>query len=247
MKVFSTQLKTELRLSLRGMDMVIFCLALPVVVMIILGLVFGSKPAFEGSQYSFVQQSFGAVSLIGVCASGVMGLPIVIADYRHKKILKRYHTTPISPVINLMVQVAVSAMYSVASAFLVYLTAKLFFNYRMLGSPVLYFVMFILIMLTIFSLGMFIAGVSKNVKTANLLCVILYFPMLIFSGATLPYEVMPVSMQKIADILPLTQGIKIVKIASLGLLLEKISLPIAFMMLLAIVCIVTSIRFFKWE
>ena len=39
--------------------------------------------------------------------------------------------------------------------------------------------------------------------------------MLIFSGATLPYEVMPGIMQKIVDILPLTQGIKILKASTL--------------------------------
>lgn len=77
---------------------------------------YGADFAIENLSQSINQgEVFG---LLG--ASGVMGLPLVIADYRHKKILKRFHTTPISPVIILMVQAAVSAMYSVASAFLVY-------------------------------------------------------------------------------------------------------------------------------
>ncbi len=41
--------------------------------------------------------------------------------------------------------------------------------------------------------------------------------MLIFSGATPPYEVMPAALQKVADVLPLTQGIKLLKATSLGL------------------------------
>jgi ABC-2 type transport system permease protein len=52
MKTFSTMLKTELKLSLRGMDMFIFALCMPVVVVILLGVIFGSKPAFDGAQYS---------------------------------------------------------------------------------------------------------------------------------------------------------------------------------------------------
>lgn len=32
--------------------------------------------------------------------------------------------------------------------------------------------------------------------------------MLIFSGATLPYEVMPAALQTVADILPLTQDVE---------------------------------------
>ena len=40
MKAFKTLLKTEIRLSLRGMDMFIFAICMPVVVVIILGAVF---------------------------------------------------------------------------------------------------------------------------------------------------------------------------------------------------------------
>lgn len=71
--------------------------------------------------------------------------------------------------------------------------------------------------------------------------------MLIFSGATLPYEVMPAGLQKVADVLPLTQGIKLLKAASLGLPVDSVLLPIIIMVSLAVVCIAVSIRFFKWE
>ena len=71
--------------------------------------------------------------------------------------------------------------------------------------------------------------------------------MLIFSGATLPYEVMPGIMQKIVDILPLTQGIKILKASTLGLPIDNIIFPIILMILIFVVCIVISVKFFKWE
>jgi len=76
---------------------------------------------------------------------------------------------------------------------------------------------------------------------------ILYFPMLIFSGATLPYEIMPTTLQKVADIMPLTQGIKLLKSASLGTSEEILWLPIAVMIGLALICTAIAIRFFKWE
>ena len=40
-------------MSFRGMDMLIFALIMPLVVLVILGLVFGQKPAFEGAPYTF--------------------------------------------------------------------------------------------------------------------------------------------------------------------------------------------------
>ena len=84
-------------------------------------------------------------------------------------------------------------------------------------------------------------------KTASILASVLYFPMLIFSGATLPYEVMPASLQRIADVMPLTQGIKLLKATSLGLPVEGVLFPLAVMGIIAVVCGGISIRFFKWE
>ena len=107
MKTFKTMLKTELKLSLRGMDMVIFAICVPLVVLVILGIIYGDKPAFEGAGYSFLEQSFGALAAISICAGGVMGLPLVISDYRSRKILKRYQVTPVSPAMLLFVQVTI--------------------------------------------------------------------------------------------------------------------------------------------
>lgn len=58
---------------------------------------------------------------------------------------------------------------------------------------------------------------------------------------------MPSALQKVADILPLTQGIKLLKAASLGLPIENVFVPIIVMVVLAALCIGVSLRFFKWE
>ena len=60
-------------------------------------------------------------------------------------------------------------------------------------------------MVSMFSIGMLVGGIAPNTKTAGVIASILYFPMLIFSGATLPYEIMPAALQKVAGIMPLTQ------------------------------------------
>lgn len=72
-------------------------------------------------------------------------------------------------------------------------------------------------MISMFSIGMMVGGIAKNAKVAGIIASVLYFPMLIFSGATLPYEVMPAAMQ------------------------------IAAMAAIAAICSFVAIRFFKWE
>ena len=247
MKTFKTMLKTELKLSLRGMDMFIFAICVPLVVLIILGIIYGNKPAFAGAEYSFLEQSFGALTTISICAGGVMGLPLVVSDYRSRHILTRYKVTPISPALILLVQVAIYTIYAVLSLLLLFLAAKCFFGYQFRGSISGFLGGYILVIISIFSIGMMVGGIAPNTKMAGVIASILYFPMLIFSGATLPYEVMPSALQKAADLLPMTQGIKLLKAASLGIKSETVLLSVIVMIIIAAVCIGISLKFFKWE
>jgi ABC-2 type transport system permease protein len=176
-----------------------------------------------------------------------MGLPLVLSEYRHRKILKRFRVTPVSPAMILAVEGVVYAVYSIASLVLVYLTARIFFGFQLRGSWINFLGAYALVMISMFSIGFMVGGIAKNTKIAGVIASILYFPMLIFSGATLPYEVMPKVLQKVADIFPLTQGIKLLKSASLNLSMNNVLVPIYVIGILTVVCSWISIRFFKWE
>ena len=247
MKTFCKILKVEGKLSIRDMNMIIFALAMPVVVLIILGIVYGSKPAFPGANYTFLEQSFGALCSIAICAGGLMGLPIVISEYRERKILKRFQVTPLSPQMLLMVQLCIYALYAVASAVILWVFALIFWDFQMKGSILMFMFGWLLVLISILSIGMLVGGIAKNSKSASVIASLLYFPMLIFSGATLPYEVMPRTMQSIVNIFPMTQGIKILKAATLGQPLDDIWFSAVIIIAVAVVCIGGSIKYFKWE
>lgn len=247
MKTFKTMLKTELKLSLRGMDMFIFAICMPVIVIILLGIIYGDKPAFADAEYTFLQQSFGAVSTIAICAGGLMGLPLVVSDYRNRKILKRLKVTPVKPITILLVEIAIYCIYSLVSLALIYLEAFLYFDFQIMGNFLQFFISFVLVMLSMFSIGMMVGGIAPNMKIASTVASILYFPMLIFSGATLPYEIMPDALQNFANILPLTQGIKLLKGTALGLPIDNILFPIGLMVAIIVICTTISLKFFKWE
>lgn len=246
-KAYKTILKTELKLSLRGLDMLIFAIIMLIIVLAVLGIIYRNKPAFEGAGYTFIRQSFGALASIAICAGGVMGLPLVVSDYRSKQILKRFKVTPISPITILLVEVTVYFLYALVSLLTLFAVAIVFFGFKMQGSILQFILGWLLVMVSMFSIGMMVGGIAKNSKVAGIIASILYFPMLIFSGATLPYEVMPKIMQDVVDILPLTQGIKILKSATLGLPLENVLLPIIVMVVIVLICSYIAIRYFKWE
>ena len=76
---------------------------------------------------------------------------------------------------------------------------------------------------------------------------LLYFPMLIFSGATLPLEVMPDTMQKVVSIFPLTQGIQLMKATSLGLPTGGLWVPVVVMGAVTVICMRVAVTCFQWE
>lgn len=211
MKSFLTLLKNETKLNIRDMNMVIFAIIMPLVVWIILGVVYGGKPAYEGAAYTFLEQSFGAVCAISMCAGGLMGLPIVISDYRERKILKRFQVTPVSPAMLLGVELTVYVLYCLVSLITLGIAAALFGKVRMYGSIGAFLGSFLLTMISTLSIGMLVGGLAKNSKQAGVIASILYFPMLVFSGTTLPIEIMPELMQKVVSFFPLTQGILLMK------------------------------------
>ena len=245
--MFGKMLKIEGKLSIRDMNMVIFAIIMPVVVLVILGFIYGNKPAFEGADYSFIEQSFGALSTIAICAGGLMGLPILVSDYRERKILKRFKVTPISPAMILFVHLAIYTIYSAVSVAVLWIFAKLFWGFEMRGSYLTFFAGWLLVLMSILSIGMLVGGIAKNSKSASVIASILYFPMLVFSGATVPYEIMPVQMQKVVNIMPLTQGIKVLKAATLGTEINNVLVPIIIMVLIILICVGTAIKFFRWE
>ena len=246
MKRFFTYLKTELKLSLRDMNMPIFAVIMPLVIFIILGIIYETKPAYDGAEYTFMEQSFGAVSAVAICASGLMGLPLAVSGLREMKILKRLRVTPVSPVFILGVELSMYIVYCAVSLATLSVAALLW-GVRLHGSLLAFLGSWVLTMLSTLSVGMLVGGVAKDTKQTSVIASILYFPMLIFSGTTLPVEVMPPMMQRIVSFFPLTQGITLMKHTFLGIGTGSVLSPICVMLAVTAICTILAVRFFRWE
>lgn len=246
MKRFFTYLKTKLRLSVRDMNMPIFAVIMPLIVFVILGMVNGGKPAYDCADYTFLEQSFGAVGAIAICASGLMGLPLAVSGLREMKILKRLRVTPVSPVFILGIELLMYVIYCTVSLATLSVVALLF-GVKLHGSPLAFLGSWVLTMLSTLSVGMLVGGVAKDTKQASIIASVLYFPMLVFSGTTLPIEVMPKVMQKIVGFFPLTQGLTMMKNAFLGIGADSILIPICVMLGVTALCTVLAGCFFRWE
>lgn len=245
MKRFMKLYLIEQKLALRSGDMLLFGVAMPVGIMILIQMIAGGKQAGEG--FTYLESSFASLIVVGICAAAFMGIPLLISDYRDKKILKHFFTTPCSPMWILSTDLLCNAGTAILSAISVSLVSFLFLGYEMRGNFFMFMGAWFLTLVSMFSIGLLMASLCRSVKSVNTVTTLVYFPMLFLSGATIPYELFPKGLQRVSDLLPLTQGIKLMKAVSMGIEMDSIGKIVALLVGITLVCTVISVKTFRWE
>lgn len=245
MKRFLKLYIIEQKLALRSADMLIFGVAMPVGIMILINMIAGQKQAAEG--FTYLESSFASLISVGICAAAFMGIPLTVADYRDKKILKHFFTTPCSPVWILGSDMLCAGVTALLSAVSVALVSVVFLGYEMKGNVFVFMGSWLLTLVSMFSIGLLMASLCRTIKSVNAVTSLVYFPMLFLSGATIPYELFPNGLQKVANVLPLTQGINLMKAVSMGAELESVWKIIVLLAGITVICSVIAVKAFKWE
>ncbi len=237
LKTLAAVFRTEALLAVLGGDMLLFGVAIPVGVMALFGFV--SAP-------ENLSAAWAGVATIGICASGLMGIPLTLASYRHDKILKRMQVTPASPLLLLVSVALVQLIFAVLSAAAVTVTAVLF-GLRLEGTAGAAAGTLLFIILPVYAIGFLIAALAPDIKKANLICTLVYFPTLFLSGATIPFEILPGAVRAAARIFPLTEGIRLLKNAASGQSVPADAAGFAVLAGVAVVSFALALRTFRWE
>lgn len=238
MRKFLTLFRTEAKLVARGGDMLFFGVLFPVGIMLLVGFI--SPP-------EQIRLAFAGIATVGIAASGLMGIPLTFASYRHEKILKRFQVTPASPALLLSAVTLVQTLFALVSGAAVFLIARYIFGVDLGGSLPRFALSFLAVLIGIYGIGFLIASMVPDIKTANLVCSLVYFPTLMLSGTTVPYEIMPRPLQMFSDLFPLTQGIKILKGAVLGTNIAEDGGRVVALGAIAALSYIVSLRVFRWE
>lgn len=244
MSTFLTFLKIEGKLVWKGIDILIFGIFFPIILATLFGYLLNKDSLASASNFEL---SYAAVITIGVLATGVMGVPLTIADYRHRGILKRFQVTPVSPLQILFAQGMIQLSSALVSFIGVTLVYHLLFDYELKGSWAIFLLTYMFIIIAMYSIGIFIGSIVPDQKSANVWSSVAYFTMLLFSGATIPYEAMPRFFQWMMDILPLSHGIHLLKQASTGEPLTDGLFHIVILALCIVIGLFGAIKYFKWK
>ncbi len=237
----------EWKMNVRNFMNIFFSLVFPVMMLLLFGSMYGNDPSSYNGGHGSVDISTPGYICMVISVSGLMTLPITVSQYRERKILKRFMATPIKPLDILLAQLVVNAIVTFIGSILLIIVGIMVFDLKFYGNPIMVFLGVLLVMVSIFSIGLFIAGFTKNAKAALAISYVIYFPMLFLSGATLPLQFMPETIQNISKAFPLTYGIELVRGLWLGQSVFDFGLQILVLLGFFIVLGGLSLKMFKWE
>ena len=245
MKRFWNMYRVEQKIFFRSPDVILFCLAMPLVVFMVITMITGEKHAAD-SGLTYLQSSYVALSTVGICCSAFMSIPITVVELRSQGVLRRMYCSPCSPARLLACDTICSGVVAALSTLILTIAAVVFFGYRMPGNVFAYIALWLLTMISMFSIGLMVASLCRTTKSMNVATSLLYFPMLLLSGATIPAEVFPKGFQAVAKLMPLGVGIDLLKSASMGCY-DKIVMPVVILTAIAVICGAVAVKTFRWE
>ncbi|MGO8949226.1 MAG: ABC transporter permease [Ktedonobacterales bacterium] len=207
----------ELKLFIREPLTVVFTFAIPLVLLYVLGGVFGNKPSpgfYRG--VGAMNYYIPAYIALVIAAIGLIVLPVHIAAYRERGVLRRFRASSIPLGSVFGAQVAVTFIIGVLASLLVAFLGTLTYQTKGPHSPVGVMAAFVLGALTFAVLGVFLGLALPTARAAQGAGVMLWFTLMMISGTGPPPEVLPGSLRTVADFAPLQHVVILVQDPWLG-------------------------------
>ena len=193
---------TEARLLVRDWTVLVFAFVFPPFVMLILAGVFGTKPdggygMRRPSEY-YVAASIG----VPVIALALVGLPVTLASYRERGVLRRFEAFGVSTAKVIAAQAAVTCLLVVLGAVIVLALAAPTYGVPHVVHPAQLLLGLAAGTVTLVLLGIAIGLAAPSARSAQAIGMLVFFPLYLLGGGGPPKGVMSGPMRTISDLLP---------------------------------------------
>jgi ABC-2 type transport system permease protein len=238
----------EAKLFLREPVSAFFTLIFPLLMLFIFGITSGGAPMpGGGSSQGLMDNLVPSLTAMVIGITGLMAITITMATYRENGILRRLRTTPVSPLVVMTAQIVVVFVMTGLGMLLLIAAGRLVYHVRFAGSAFSMLAGFILCSLSFFGIGFILAGTMPTARTAQIVAMVLLYPMLILSGAAWPRELMPGAVKHISDFIPLTYVVNLLRGLWNGEPWGSHLLDIGVLAVMLVLGVVISARTFRWE
>jgi ABC-2 type transport system permease protein len=237
---------TEFKLYLRERIGPIWGLGFPLLLLII----FGSIPSFNTAN-----PDFGGLTTLTVyvpilvafvtAMTQLVALPLALAGYRERGILRRLRTTPVGPGRVLAAQLVVSLAALAVTVVLILTIARFGYDVRLPRQFAGFVIAALFGAAALMAIGLFVAAVAASARVAQALGTILFFPMMFFAGLWLPIDQMPAVLRDISHATPLGAAVQALQDAAQGNWPHPLQLGV--MAAWALAFGLAATRLFRWE
>ena len=237
----------EAKLFLREPVGAFFTLVFPLMFLFLFGSIYGNKPVPEFGGQGTIDISIPSYTAMIIATSGLMSITITLAAYREKGVLRRLRTTPVSPLIVLGAQVIVVFAMTCLGMLLLILAGKLVYHIRFQGNALSVLAGFVLSSLSFFALGFILAGIIPTARTAQIVGLVLLYPMLFLCGAGYPREFLPEAIRKVSAFLPLTYVVNLLRGLWIGETWGQHATDAIVLAAILAAGVLISVKTFRWE
>lgn len=224
-----------------------FTLVFPLMMLFLFGSIYGNTPSPLFNGLGTIDISVPAYTAMIIATTGLMGLTITMSTYREKGILRRLQTTPISPFVVLAAQVIVLFLMTLFGMALLILAGKLVYHIQFQGNALSVLGGFALCSLSFFAIGFVLAALMPTARTAQVVGMVLLYPMLFLSGAGFPKELLPEAIKKVSTFLPLTYVVNLLRGLWVGDAWSLHTTDVLVLLAILVVGVAISIWTFRWE
>jgi ABC-2 type transport system permease protein len=211
------------------------------------GAISGNEPSPMYGGQNAIEASIPSLTAMIIGTTGLMTTTITMATYREGGVLRRLSTTPVSPLFVMGAQVTVVFFMTLVGTLLLALAGWIFYGVTIAGSWFSFLLGFLLSSLSFFGIGFILAGVMPSARTAQIVGMVLLYPMLLLSGTFFPLGLLPGAIQKVADYLPMTYVVNLLRGLWMGEAWRGYGLNVVILAGLLVLGVIVSAVTFKWE
>jgi ABC-2 type transport system permease protein len=245
MRLFVHELRAQQRLFWRSRELAFFTFMLPIILFFLLGSVYGEDEVegVRGADYLLAGMlGYGCVS------TTFAGLAILLVIRREQGILKRLRATPLPPSTYLAAVLTSIVLVFALETVLMIAIGRVAFDTPLPARGLSLVAALLLGAVSFAALGVALSSVVRSAEGASAVVNAIYLPVSFISGAFFSPASFPAFLEAIADVLPLTYFIELVRNVMLhGSQLWDEPTAVAVVTAWGAFGLVVAARSFKWE
>lgn len=234
----------EMKLFLREPGTLLLTVMLPTFILVLVGAIPGLREVQEElGGHRFIDLYVPTMIVMALAILGVNTMPVRLAGYRERGVLRRLSTTPVGPAKLLVAQLIINMLAATAAVMLLIVVGAIVLQIPMPEHIVGFVATFVLGMSSLFALGMLVTALAPNTRTGNTLAWPIFVVVMFLGGVYLPRPMLPEIVQRIGAYAP--PGVQAMQDAWIGTGPEPLQLAV--LAAVALVAGAASVRLFRWE